>query len=72
MKTNRLAFLILCLAAFVPAQAWADGGVCPRPAAQSQVQPPPDIYSVNGKIEISMNYYTSVDDLGRTLFCFVT
>jgi FtsP/CotA-like multicopper oxidase with cupredoxin domain len=64
--------LMLCFAVFVPAQAWADGGVCPRPAAQSQVMPPPDIYSVNGQINISMNYYTSVDDLGRTLFCFVT
>ncbi len=64
--------LMLCLAVFIPAQAWADGGVCPRPAAQSQVMPPPDIYSVNGQINISMNYYTSVDDLGRTLFCFVT
>ena len=52
--------------------ALADGGVCPRPAAQSPVVNPPDIYSTNGVIDIQMNYQTSVDDSGRTLFCFVT
>jgi FtsP/CotA-like multicopper oxidase with cupredoxin domain len=64
--------LALCLGVFAPGAAMADGGVCPRPAAQSEVQPPPDIYSANGVIDIAMNYYTSMDDAGRTLFCFVT
>jgi len=36
------------------------------------VLPPPDIYSTNGAINVQLNYFTSVDDLGRTLFCFVT
>ena len=52
--------------------ALADGGVCPRLPAQSPVSNPPDIYSQNGIIDIAMNYYTSVDDAGRSLFCFVT
>jgi FtsP/CotA-like multicopper oxidase with cupredoxin domain len=56
----------------LPSAAFADGGVCPRPAPQSEVMPPPDIYSTNGAINVQLNYFTSMDDLGRTLFCFVT
>jgi len=56
----------------LPSAALADGGVCPRPAPQSEVTPPPDIYSTNGAINVQFNYLTSVDDSGRTLFCFVT
>ena len=66
------ALLTLCLAILAPGAALADGGVCARPPAQSEVPAPPDIFSVNGKIDIAMNYYTSMDDAGRTLFCFVT
>ena len=62
----------LCLCSLLPSAALADGGVCPRPAPQSEVLPPPDIYSTNGAINVQLNYFTSVDDLGRTLFCFVT
>ncbi|MBV9990600.1 MAG: multicopper oxidase domain-containing protein, partial [Alphaproteobacteria bacterium] len=71
-RVIRGTLLALGLALLVPAQALADGGVCPRPAVGSEVLPPPDIYSQNGRIEVSLNYYTSVDDAGRTLFCFVT
>ncbi len=42
------------------------------PAVGSEIAPPPDLFSVNGTLETSLNYYTSVDDDGRTLFCFVT
>jgi FtsP/CotA-like multicopper oxidase with cupredoxin domain len=55
-----------------PAQALADGGVCPRPAVGSIVAPPPDLFSDNGVLNVSLNYFTSMDDVGRTLFCFVT
>jgi FtsP/CotA-like multicopper oxidase with cupredoxin domain len=68
----RGTLVVLALMLLVPAQALADGGVCPRPPVGSEVQPPPDLYSANGKLEVSLNYYTSVDDEGRTLFCFVT
>jgi FtsP/CotA-like multicopper oxidase with cupredoxin domain len=64
--------LFAILLGLAPTTALADGGVCPRAAAQSEVGQPPDIYSVNGEINIQMNYLTSMDDAGRTLFCFVT
>ena len=66
------ALFALCLCSLLPSAALADGGVCPRPAPQSEVTPPPDIYSTNGAINVQFNYLTSVDDSGRTLFCFVT
>jgi FtsP/CotA-like multicopper oxidase with cupredoxin domain len=66
------ALLVLCCALLAPGQALANGGVCPRPAAGSEIQPPPDLFSTNGTLETSLNYFTSVDDDGRTLFCFVT
>ena len=73
VKTVLYAAMFALLACtLAPTFALADGGVCPRPAAQSEVMQPPDIYSVNGQINIQMNYLTSVDDAGRTLFCFVT
>ena len=73
MKKILCGMLFAALAATCcSSAALADGGVCPRPAAQSPVNNPPDVFSVNGVIDIEMNYLTSVDDSGRTLFCFVT
>lgn len=66
------ALLVLCLAVLAPVQALADGGVCPRPAPGSIVTPPPDLFSSGGVLNVALNYFTSVDDAGRTLFCFVT
>src|ERR1700760_2653943 len=66
------ALLALCCAFIAPSEAFANGGVCPRPAQGSEIQPPPDVFSAGGVLETSLNYYTSVDDDGRTLFCFVT
>lgn len=68
----RGTLLALCLALLAPAQAFADGGVCPRPAVGSEVLPPPDLFSNGGVLNVALNYFTSVDDVGRTLFCFVT
>ena len=66
-------FLAAILALFVPGHAFAaDGGVCPRPQTGSVVQPPPDIMATDGVLKIHFNYMTSVDDKGRTLFCFLT
>jgi FtsP/CotA-like multicopper oxidase with cupredoxin domain len=55
-------------------QAWADGrGVnCPRFAPGSVVLPPPDIFSQNGALNVQLNYFTRVDQDGRSLFCFQT
>lgn len=70
-----LAFAVLGL---LPLQALAQsnantfGDPCPRPAAGSIVQPPPDLFSQNGVLNVAFNYFTTVDFAGRTLFCFVT
>ena len=70
---NILGATLLALAALAPVAAHAaDGGACPRPDAGSDVPQPPDLFSQNGKLTVAMNYYTSMDAVGRTLFCFVT
>ena len=71
MMTVRGLLLALCLALLMPAQAWAQTN-CARYAAGSVVTPPPDLYSQNGVLKVSLNYYTEVDQWNRTLFCFVT
>ena len=45
---------------------------CPRPAPGSAVTPPPDLWSENGVLNVTFNYFTTVDAAGRTLFCFMT
>jgi FtsP/CotA-like multicopper oxidase with cupredoxin domain len=47
-------------------------GSCPRPTPGSVVTQPPDLYSKYGVLNLSFDYYTTVDTVGRTLFCFVT
>jgi FtsP/CotA-like multicopper oxidase with cupredoxin domain len=65
--------VVLLVSVCAPAQArTTDGGVCPRPAAGSVVERPADLYSANNVLAVTLNYYTSVDDAGRTLFCFAT
>lgn len=68
-----LGGLFLSIAALVlaPADALADGA-CARPASGSEVLPPPDLYSANGVLNVALNYQTSTDAAGRTLYCFVT
>src|ERR1051325_11709755 len=64
--------LLLCLGLAAPGMAKADGGVCPRYAVGSEIQPAPDLYRVHGVLKLTLNYFASMDDAGRTLFCFVT
>ena len=65
--------LLLTACGIFPAIASAQGSTfCPRPAAGSMATPPPDLYSRNGVLNASFNYYTMVDAAQRTLFCFVT
>jgi FtsP/CotA-like multicopper oxidase with cupredoxin domain len=45
---------------------------CPRPPVGSVAMPPPDLWSRNGVLNVTFNYYTSVDEDGRTIFCFIT
>jgi FtsP/CotA-like multicopper oxidase with cupredoxin domain len=70
---------ITVLVATSPAWAQSNGAnnnnhgtVCPRFAPGSVVLPPPDIYSQNGALNVQFNYFTRVDQDGRSLFCFQT
>ena len=72
-RVFRGILLALGFALLAPAQAFAgDGGACPRPPVGSVVMPPPDLFSSGGVLNMSLNYFTSMDSVGRTLFCFVT
>jgi FtsP/CotA-like multicopper oxidase with cupredoxin domain len=46
--------------------------VCARPAVGAVVAPPPGLYSQHGNLTVDLDYISSVDDQGRTLYCFVT
>jgi len=61
------------LCAFAQTQAPAQPGrPCARPAAGSIVTPPPSLFSNNGSLSLALNYFTTTDSDGRTLFCLVT
>ena len=64
------AALLTCVVA--PLSASANNNPCPRPDAGAVVTAPPDLFSSNGALNVSFDYYTTVDSAGRTLFCFVT
>lgn len=65
--------LLLAMGSVSLAQAHTqDGGVCPRPDAGTEISQPPDLYSQNGVLNVAFEYRTSLDNAGRTLFCFVT
>ena len=65
-----LGALVLPRAAF--AQDAARIPPCPRPVIGSVVAQPPDLYSADGVLEVTLLYRTTVDATGRTLFCFMT
>ena len=72
MKSRRILFIVGLLM-LLPMSAFAQSGPpCPRPAAGSVVSPPPELFSSNGTLNVTFNYYTTVDAVGRTLFCFTT
>ena len=45
---------------------------CQRFQPGSVITPPPDLFSVRGKLETTLTYKTQVDKAGNTLYCFVT
>src|SRR5437867_3844113 len=72
MRRILIAAAIAACTIAIPNLAAAAGAVCPRYAAGSDVQPPPDIFSSGGKLHVALSYLTTVDDFGRTLFCYQT
>ena len=57
-----IIFALLALLGLA-ATAHADG-VCPRPEIGAEVQQPPSLFSENGKLDVALGYYTTVDKLG--------
>jgi FtsP/CotA-like multicopper oxidase with cupredoxin domain len=53
-------------------RAEATPATCARPAAGAAVAPPPGLYSQNGSLAVDLDYISSLDAQGRTLYCFVT
>jgi FtsP/CotA-like multicopper oxidase with cupredoxin domain len=45
---------------------------CPRLAAGSVTKNPPALFSHNGALRVNFSYQTTTDEVGRTLFCFMT
>src|ERR1051325_914453 len=65
-----LAVAALCSVAF-PGLAMASD-ICPRALPGSDVLPPPDLFSSGGMLNVKLEYRTTIDQAGRTLFCFQT
>jgi FtsP/CotA-like multicopper oxidase with cupredoxin domain len=70
-KSVRATTLLLLALILAPSCALAQSDPCPRPAQGSVIVNPPDLYSQNGVLKVTLNYYTTVDQWGRTLFCYV-
>jgi FtsP/CotA-like multicopper oxidase with cupredoxin domain len=62
----------LLLAAGSGAALADNANPCPQLTPGSAVPRPPDLRSQNGALNVTFNYYTSVDNNGSTVFCFVT
>src|SRR5436190_169266 len=72
MRRFVISAAILMCSVLTPYFGAMAADVCPRFAAGSDVKAPPDIYSSAGKLHVALNYWTTVDDAGRTLFCYET
>ncbi|HTT82552.1 MAG TPA: multicopper oxidase domain-containing protein [Rhizomicrobium sp.] len=71
-RSIRTALLVLLAFILAPCCALGQTDPCPRPAQGSVVTNPPDLYSQNGVLKVTFDYYTTVDQWGRTLFCYST
>jgi FtsP/CotA-like multicopper oxidase with cupredoxin domain len=68
---SRTVLVALFVLSLFPGCAMA-ADPCSRPVQGSEITPPPDIYSQNGVLSVALDYFTEVDQWGRTLFCYVT
>src|SRR5438105_3584099 len=72
-RLNRIGAIFALLAVAISCSATgALADPCKRPQEGNQIVSPPDIYSQDGVLNVTLDYYTSVDQWGRTLFCYVT
>src|SRR3954453_17778233 len=76
---GRRILVLLGLLFLLPLSAYAQSvpgsgsrGPCPRGVPGGVVTPPPDLFSQNGTLNVTFNYFTTVDSAGRTLFCFTS
>ncbi|MBV9318762.1 MAG: multicopper oxidase domain-containing protein [Mycobacterium sp.] len=75
IRTASLGIAILVLASpnvFAADSRAPPPNPCPRPSAGSVVARPPDLFSRDGVLNVAFDYVTTLDDAGRTLFCFRT
>jgi FtsP/CotA-like multicopper oxidase with cupredoxin domain len=66
------SILLAAIALALPATAFAQGDICPRPAVGDPAKSPPDLYSDNGVLQVALNYYSTTDGHNRTRDCFKT
>jgi FtsP/CotA-like multicopper oxidase with cupredoxin domain len=70
MRSAALA-LFVCLLSVPTFCTAAKATPCPRFDAGSLLQEPENLYSKNGRLEVSFSYQTRVDSSGNTLYCFM-
>ena len=62
---------IIAQGAALSAPAPLEPHPCARPAAGSVIGQPKQVYSVNGVLNVHLDYYTDVDANGYSTFCFL-
>ena len=67
-----IALATIALPATVRAAQPATAGRCSEMPPGAAVEPPPNLYSAGGALDVDMDYVTSLARDGRTLFCFRT
>jgi FtsP/CotA-like multicopper oxidase with cupredoxin domain len=70
MKFSAFGLLVSLLLTPVFCKA-ATSTPCPRFDVGSLLQEPENLYSKNGKLEVSFSYQTRIDSSGNTLYCFM-
>jgi FtsP/CotA-like multicopper oxidase with cupredoxin domain len=71
VRIIRLFSAFLLLGVLFPGAALANAH-CSRALPASEVLPPPDLFSKDGLLKVSMDYWPDIDEANRTLFCFST
>jgi FtsP/CotA-like multicopper oxidase with cupredoxin domain len=70
VSVRRGLLLAIFTLAILPFRAFSE--TCPRYRAGSTIVEPKNLYSSDGKLEVSFAYHSRVDEAGNTLYCFTT